>query len=256
MKPILAPANRNLLRQYAWSNVLLAFDFDGTLAPIVADRDEARMRESTRGLLKLVAGLYPSIVVSGRARADVMRRLDGIRLRQVIGNHGLEPMKASGDFARTVRRWLTMLSARLRGHAGIELEDKRLSLAIHYRRSRRKKQALAAIREVSAELAGARAIEGKLVVNLLPPNAPHKGLAVQRARDSLGCDTAIYVGDDDTDEDVFSLKEPGQLLGIRVGTSSASSAPYFIRGQAQIDTLLLELTRLRAQSGCVEGAAP
>ncbi len=256
MRPILASENRSLLRQYAWSKVLLAFDFDGTLAPIVADREEARMRDSTHRLLKLVASLYPCIVVSGRARADVLRRLDGVRLRLVIGNHGLEPMRASGDFARTVRRWVAMLSARLRGLPGVDIEDKRVSLSIHYRRSRRKKQALATIREASAELAGARTIEGKLVVNLLPPNAPHKGLAVQRARDSLCCDTALYVGDDDTDEDVFSLKEPGQLLGIRVGVSSESSAPYFIRGQAQIDTLLLELARLRAKSGPVQGAAP
>lgn len=76
MKPNLAPTNRKLPSQFAWSIVLLAFDFDGTLAPIVPDRDEGRMRRITRGLLKLVAGLYPCIVGSGWARVDSFMKVN------------------------------------------------------------------------------------------------------------------------------------------------------------------------------------
>ena len=69
-----------------------------------------------------------------------------------------------------------------------------------------------------------RLVGGKHVVNLLPAGAPHKGLALERARARLGCDTAIYVGDDETDEDVFALDQPGRLLAIRVGRKPSSSA--------------------------------
>ena len=55
MKDILSRAHREVLQQYAWSNVLLAFDYDGTLAPIVRDPEKAAMRPAMRRLLVQVA---------------------------------------------------------------------------------------------------------------------------------------------------------------------------------------------------------
>ena len=86
---------------------------------------------------------------------------------------------------------------------------------------------------------------GKQVINLLHAQAPHKGLALERERDRLGCDTAIYIGDDDTDEDVFALEQMGRLLAIRVGAKRDSLAAYFLRGQEEVDLLIRELIRLR-----------
>jgi hypothetical protein len=54
------------------------------------------------------------------------------------------------------------------------------------------------------------------------------------------------VGDDDTDEDVFRLDQPGRLLTIRVGAKRASHAAYCIRDQRQIDVLIGALCALRA----------
>jgi len=67
-------------------------------------------------------------------------------------------------------------------------------------------------------------------------------------------DVALYVGDDETDEDVFNLEEPGQLLGIRVGKSMRSRASYFLTSQGEVDTLLELLISLResAQSRRME----
>ena len=70
MRHILARANRDVLRQFACSRVLLAFDYDGTLAPIVSDPKQAAMRATTRALLSEIAKRYPCVVISGRARAD------------------------------------------------------------------------------------------------------------------------------------------------------------------------------------------
>ena len=88
------------------------------------------------------------------------------------------------------------------------------------------------------------------MVNVLPEGAPHKGLALESLRRRAGCDTAIYVGDDQTDEDVFGYRTPWPLLGIRVGRSRTTSASYCIRDQKEIDLLL------RALLGCRSSTRP
>jgi len=244
MRDILSRTSREVLGRFAGSRTLLAFDFDGTLAPIVADPDRATMRASTRRLLGLVALLYPCVVISGRSRADVRRRVRGVRLAEVIGNHGIEGWAATAPARREVRRWVPFLEERLGGLPGVTVEDKGLSLAVHYRRSREKRKARARILAAAAALGEARLLGGKQVLNILPAGAPHKGLALERARTRLGCDAAIYLGDDETDEDVFALDQPGPLLGIRVGRKNSSSAAYCIRTQAEIDRLLRALLAL------------
>lgn len=245
VKNILSRANREVLEQFACSNVLLAFDFDGTLAPIVADRDEAAMRAATRARLAELSKLYPIVVISGRGQADVHRRLDRTGVHDVVGNHGIEPWKATSRLEEEVRRWLPVLRERLSSMRGVKIEDKGFSVAIHYRQSREKRRARAAIHETALELGDIRVIGGNQVANLLPLGAPHKGLALERERRGHGCDTAIYVGDDETDEDVFGLEQPGRLLAIRVGAKRSSQAAYFIRSQNEIDELLRVLAALR-----------
>jgi trehalose 6-phosphate phosphatase len=245
MSRILSRRNRAVLERFAWSNALLAFDFDGTLAPIVAEPDRAAMRACTRQRLEALARAYPCIVISGRAHADVRKRLRGVGLRGVVGNHGVEPWQTTTGLIGEVRRWRPTLERALRSHSGVWIEDKAYSIAVHYRMSRAKKVARAAILRAAQELGDLRVIGGKQVVNLLPRGAPHKGFALERERERLGCDTAVYVGDDETDEDVFALDQPGRLLTIRVGAKRASAATYSLRNQREIDDLLLVLLRLR-----------
>jgi len=250
MKRILAKRHVDVLAQFAWSKVLLAFDFDGTLAPIVADRDAAEMRDSTRTLLDKVARLYPCAIISGRGRADVADRTDGIPMRHILGNHGMEPGADLGAFAREMSVVRPEIEHRLGTIPGVDVEDKRYSLAVHYRRSRQKREARRAIHEAVASLSlPMRTIPGKLVVNVVPRAAAHKGDAVIALREREGVDTAVYVGDDATDEDVFELDQPGRLLSIRVGASNRSSAPYYIRDQREIDSLLRRLARFREKGG-------
>jgi trehalose 6-phosphate phosphatase len=255
MRDILSRANREVLQQFAWSKVLLAFDYDGTLAPIVVDPDRASMRPTTRRLLAAVAARYPSIVISGRSRRDVQRWLKGVPLKQIVGNHGIEPWQAHRPLMDEVARCLPILDGRLSEYAGVRIENKAYSVSVHYRRSRQKRKALAAILDASARLGAVRVIGGKQVVNILPEGAPHKGMALERERDRLGCDTAIYVGDDETDEDVFALDQPGRLLTIRVSAKRSSRAVYCLRNQAAIDDLLAVLADLR-RPALTRAAAP
>lgn len=245
MRNILSEENREILEQLAWSNLLVAFDFDGTLAPIVRVPGRALMRGTTRRLLEELARLYPCIVISGRAQSDALKRLRGIGLDQVLGNHGIEPWQATPQLTRKVRAWRPQLEQRLARIKGVQVEDKTFSVAVHYRRSREKGKARAAILQAAAALRGVRIVGGKQVVNILPGGASNKGAALERERERLHCDTAIYVGDDETDEDVFALDQPGRLLTIRVGAKRASLARYCIRGQTQVDELLRALIDMR-----------
>src|SRR3954469_15214073 len=131
MKHLLSPRNLPVLERFAWSRLLLAFDFDGTLAPIVVDPDAAQMRARTRLLLMRVAAHYPTVVISGRTRADTARRLNGVPLREVIGNHGAERGPEDGRGRPGVRRWRLQLEQQLAGLPGVIIEDKGLSLSIH-----------------------------------------------------------------------------------------------------------------------------
>ncbi len=245
MKDILAKANVDVLAQFAGSKVLLAFDYDGTLAPIVDEPEDARIPPRTRELLERLCGLYPCVVISGRGQGDVLKRVRGLGVLEVIGNHGLEPWKRTHDFAEQVQRWMPTLKRALGDIQGLKLEDKSFSVAIHYRHCREKKAAKEAILTAVAKLGPLRVLGGELVVNLLPEGAPHKGIALRAVRDRLACDTAIYIGDDETDEDVFSLDEPGRLLTVRVGEKQDSAAAFFIRTQGTIDAFLEALLSLK-----------
>jgi len=248
---VLSPASLEVLHRFARSNVLLAFDFDGTLAPIGGDRTEARLRPPTSELLTALAELYPVAIVSGRARNDVLSRLGAARVAEVIGNHGLEPWPGQDQFAARVAGWLPLLGNELAGHEGVEIENKTFSLAIHYRHSRVPDLARQAIGDAAGRLESVRVVGGKMVVNLLPVGAPDKGVAVIAARDRLGCDTAVYVGDDDTDEDVFKLKDSRSLLTVRIEPSPSSEAEFYLRDQEAVDRLLGILIAARAGRGAL-----
>ena len=245
MKPILARAERARLRRLTRRRLLVALDYDGTLAPIVRRPERAALRLGTRGLLRRLAVLYPCVVISGRSRRDLLRRLRGLGLAGLIGNHGGEPSPRGRALRARVKRWRTTLEARLGALTGVTIEDKGLSLAIHYRGARRADATRTAIRAAGARLVGARLVGGKHVVNVVPAEAPHKGAALEAVRLRLGCDCSLYVGDDETDEDAFAVAGAARI-GVRVGRKQGSRARYYLRGQVQVDALLELLLRLRS----------
>jgi trehalose 6-phosphate phosphatase len=226
----------------AAGDLLLAFDFDGTLAPIVDDPATAAMRSATRHLLAQAAQLYPCAVISGRREEDILRLLAGVTVWYVIGNRALQPADHVERLARQVRAWQPVLAERLRGLAGVAIEDKEISLAVHYRAAPEREGAVEAIRKAAALLDGARVVAGKNVFNLIPKSGGGKGVALEKLRNQLGCREAFYVGDDWTDEDAFRV--PG-TVGVRVGFTEASSARYYVEDQEEIDELLERLAEAR-----------
>jgi len=255
MKDILSPPHRAILEEFAWSNVLIAFDFDGTLAPIAPLPEQARIRDRTRELLTTLSTLFRVVVISGRAQRDALRKLQGIPVAAVVGNHGVERWHSASRLVSVVEGWLPVLRAATEGMSGVTVEDKIFSLAVHYRQSREKKRVRAAITRAVAGLGDVRTIAGKQVVNILPTDAPHKGIALERERDRFRCDTAIYVGDDEADEDVFALDQPGRLLTVRVGAKGSSAASYFVRRQTAVDSLMRVLVESRLRWAAQRRAA-
>jgi trehalose 6-phosphate phosphatase len=170
-----------------------------------------------------------------------------VPLWEVFGNHGIEPWEQSRQSATQVYEWVTSLRPQLAKYPGLVIENKKYSVSIHQgalRDSARVRRAIAAAIDA---LPNVRPLAGPRAVNLLPRGGPHKGDALQRARIALACKTAIYVGDDDTDEDAFTSADSDHLLAIRIGHSRTSGARYYLKAQAEIDALLWQLLAVRAR---------
>ena len=101
---------------------------------------------------------------------------------------------------------------------------------------------------IARTLPDVRIICGAAAVNLLPKDGANKGVALRRALEITACDTAIYVGDDDTDEDAFGALKPEQLLSIRIGRSDASRARFHLESQSSIDLFLAALAEARDET--------
>lgn len=156
-------------------------------------------------------------------------------------NHGLEGLGTRPDALETAHKTCAIWKKYLEKHipakdqkSGIEIEDKSYSIAIHYRKCVAKKKAKLDILTAVASLdPRPRVILGKCVVNILPPGAPHKGVALVELMLQVGVKSAFYIGDDDTDEDVFSLPN-ARILTVRVGQKLSSQAQYFIKSQSEV----------------------
>jgi trehalose 6-phosphate phosphatase len=212
------------------------FDFDGTLAPIVADRTRADMRPATAERLARLCRAVPCAILSGRSRDDVAGRLGAAIPAAIIGNHGIEEGDRETAFAGVLRPVRAHLVAALDG-PGVELEDKRCSLALHLRGPRAPALRRKAEEVLAAHAREVRVFPGKRVLNIVPAGAPHKGDALRSLLARAGADRGIYAGDDATDEDAFRMCEPG-VLGVRIGRNAASAAQFYLRHQLEVDGLL------------------
>jgi trehalose 6-phosphate phosphatase len=244
MKKLFTPDSLRILESLSFTQTLYAFDFDGTLSKIVRNPQDATIRDGTDTLLRELAKHAPVAIISGRSVADLTSHLKFIP-PHLIGNHGLEGLGTRPDTLETAhatcREWRSYLEKHLPTtylKTGLEVEDKSYSLAVHYRKCAAKKLIKLDILKVAANLTPRpRIILGKCVVNLLPPGAPHKGVALVELMLQTGIKSAFYIGDDDTDEDVFSLPN-ARIFTVRVGRKLNSQAQFFIEDQTEIDRTL------------------
>lgn len=238
-------------RRLAWLQrqpLLLAFDFDGTLAPIVDRPDDARVLPALVPLLVRASARWPVAVVTGRALADLRDRL-GFVPQHLVGSHGAEGLALADADAAAAVAALDAWRARLRDAApqllaaGVELEDKGASLALHYRRAADPTQARRVLEAVLAQAppcgAPVRRFGGKCVENLVAAAAPDKGDAVHHLARLTGARAVLFVGDDVTDESVFRRALPDWLT-VRVGRDPLGSAAAFHLNSVEQMPLLVQ----------------
>lgn len=194
----------------------------------------------------------PVVVVSGRSLVDIKNK---VNLKDIIyaGNHGMEwqvqkkyrSVSIPKQALKTLESAKRELKKLQHKYPGALLEDKRIALALHYRNLQEselmefKREALKAIRQVASKQALAL-IRGKKVLEVRPRADWDKGKFVTMIKRYLEAKlrkkfVPIYVGDDATDEDVFSVLKSG--ASIKVGKSQ-SSAKYYLNGVNDVGLLL------------------
>ncbi|GIG24009.1 trehalose-phosphatase [Cellulomonas denverensis] len=234
--------------------LLLALDFDGTLAPLQDDPERSRMSPAAAGALAELAArpdLVRVALVSGRALADLYRLASPPEGTVLIGSHGAERARVSGhgldrqdirlDDAQAAR--LTELAARMqavaRGRDGVWVETKPAAAVLHTRLadSAIRAAAEAEALEIGAEL-GSAVLHGKNVVEVSVLTAD-KGSAITALRAELGAGAVLYAGDDVTDEHALAVLGADDL-GVKVGEGD-TAARYRVADPDALTAVLVGL---------------
>lgn len=244
MMYLLSPEGREAMRALAGGPLLYAFDFDGTLAKLSPDRESVTLTRSIHEWLTELAKRAPCVVISGRGLSDLTPRVNGA-VPYLIGNHGLE----SPLTPPVTRLWADGICAGWRAaikgelapqlaDLGIDMEDKRYSLTLHYREEEDQDRIRLALLALLPQLSPApRLIIGRQSINLLPPGKGGKGAAALALMRHLRQPAFFFIGDDETDEDVFALTD-GLAMGVRVGQHAGSRAKFYIKHQGEIEDVL------------------
>jgi trehalose 6-phosphate phosphatase len=245
---LFSDAGQAALKQFAQPGMLCLFDFDGTLAPLVADPVKAMVPHKIQQRLMQLQAITQVGIVTGRSLADIYARLEFVP-DYLVGNHGVEGLPGwqqhADEFYAICRSWHTKLAPEIAAmDKGIQLEDKRYSLSLHFRQAQDHAAVIKILPPLFTELSPSpRVISGKCVFNLLPRHAADKGYAVSQLIEQAGAQRTLYVGDDVTDEDVFSMRRD-DVFSVRVGCDEGpvtTAALYCITTVASIEFFLDQL---------------
>lgn len=237
-------------RLAAAERLLVATDFDGVLAPIVADPADVRAEPGSMAALRRLADQASTTVavVSGRSFEQLGRLVAPVGDFVLIGSHGAElGSELSSDADRAeIDRLLASLEGLVNRHPGLHIEAKTVSVAVHFRRLEDRRpdavaEAEAAVNELTEGWPG-KIVTGKEVVEFTLGRAT-KGDAVLALADRLKATNTVYFGDDVTDEDVFAVLGPDDV-GIKVGPGE-TLAGHRLESVAEVHLALTALADAR-----------
>ncbi len=219
---------------------LLLLDYDGTLAAIVPNPEKAFPHPEVPALLHALREHYPIYIVTGRSVASLSALLSVPGL-EVVGVHGMEagrlgeaasPLVAEGDLdaLQTVRAYLPTIP-------GINVEDKGLAIALHYRDV--DTAGVDALRTWSETVPSSLdRLWGKMVLELRP-HGYSKGRAAARLAAEHPHAVPLFIGDDTTDEEAFAALPQG--LTVKVGEGKTQAQAWLPDVAAVVNYLKLYL---------------
>jgi trehalose-phosphatase len=236
-------------------HLMVASDYDGTLAPIVTDPSRAfPLPDAIAALADLVALPHTSVaVISGRARGDLAALARLPAEVHLVGSHGSEfdtgfVDRLSPDRIELRERLLTELEAITAGRPGVRLETKPASVTVHTRTAAPEvgAEVTATVLAGPARWPGVHETLGKEVVELAVIST-NKGTAVDAMRDRLAADAVLFLGDDVTDEHAFAqLRDADGDVGVKIGPGDTAAGFRVADPQAAVRVLRLVLDTRRA----------
>jgi len=244
------------LRELARTKKLLvALDFDGTLAPEVDDPERARaLPEAREAVLRLLAMPNTRVaLVSGRSLASLERVSQLPDSALLIGSHGIElRLDNPGDGhdlnpaeLKRVGLLKEVLDEVADSIDQVWLEPKPAGFALHTRLATEHNSRVAhlvALSEASAELENLTVREGKNVLEF-SVRSTTKGEAIEHLRGYTDATAVFFAGDDVTDEDGFAALGADDL-GLKAGDGT-TLANYRVKGPIEISRALSLLADLR-----------
>ncbi|MGC0376535.1 trehalose 6-phosphate phosphatase [Streptomyces sp. SAI-229] len=247
---------------------LIGLDFDGTLAPIVADPEQARAHPDAVGALAALAPRVAAVaVVTGRPAGVAVRHggfagVAGLEHLVVLGHYGAERWDAvTGTVTApaphpgvaAVRAELPGVLDRVGAWQGTWIEEKGgRAVAVHTRRAADPQAAFEALREPLAGLAARHGLivePGRMVLELRPPGMD-KGVALLEYARDIGAESVLYAGDDLGDLPAYTAVDklrsagtPGLLVcsGSDEVTELRERADLVVDGPAGVVGLLRAL---------------
>ena len=243
-------------RRLAGRRPAVFLDYDGTLAPIAPRPELAVLPEPTRTVLRRLQSRAPVAILSGRGREDVAA-LVGLDELTYAGSHGFDiagptlRREVGEGIPERIEEASEKLRQRLDGIAGVLVEPKRFSVAVHFRLADPDDlpRIESAIDAVQAERQNLRKVPGKKIFELRPDLDWSKGHALLWLLDALHADgdlVPLYLGDDVTDEDAFRAIA-GRGIGILVTEEPRrdreTAAAYSLRNTDEVRGFLEKLAK-------------
>jgi len=235
LKPLLTKARLGLIT-----------DVDGTISPIVRKPEDAQVTPRNRELLRELQARLPLVaVISGRSAADIQARV-GLPGLIYVGNHGfetwvdgrVEPMPEAAAFRPQLEAAIAEIRAGLA--PAMQLEDKGLTLSVHYRQTADPPAIEIQYRPRLLAIAakhGLKLFHGRLVFEFRPPVEANKGTALRQLIRRHQLDAAVYLGDDTTDVDALrqaqELRAQGVCYALGVGVET-DETPAAVRDNCDL----------------------
>jgi trehalose 6-phosphate phosphatase len=258
-RPLLRHLDEVLDRLARSGSIWLGTDFDGTLTH--HQEDAATVSLSTEMKLRLhclaESPMMDVAIITGRSLSDITQRV-GLPQLAYAGNHGLEliapglqwvdpvAIRQQGD----IGSFAELATRNLLDFSGVTIEDKQLTVAINYRPCdvEMRSAIVGRLDAVKQHYPDLRLRHSRYGSEVLPTTTSNKGTAANlllRRKSNVPV-TAVYLGDDLTDEDAFSALQ--DAVTIRVG-DGPTSAIYRVDSAEDVgvffDWLYLEVSRMQ-----------